>query len=124
MEIPFMRLQSIHGIWTSARQLALSGLALCFATFVSYKLQFSTPTVVLIYLFIAVLQSLGGGFISAAIVSLLAAACLDYFFLPPTPAFGISDPLDIAALFAFLIVSQAIARLVSKRQKALRQSEE
>jgi PAS domain S-box-containing protein len=97
---------------------------LCLATFVSYTLQFNAPTVVLIYLFIAVLQSLGGGFIASSFVSLLAAACLDYFFLPPTFAFGISNPVDIAALFVFLIVTQAVARLVSKRQKALRQSEE
>jgi PAS domain S-box-containing protein len=119
-----MKRGGTHRIWANGRQLALSVLALCLATFISYKLHFNTPTVVLIYVVVALFQSLVGGFISSAIVSLLAAACLDYFFLPPVPAFGMSDPLDVAAFFAFLIVTQIIARVISKRREALRQSEE
>jgi hypothetical protein len=53
----------VQGLRNSARRLALSGLALGLVTLFSYKLHINSLTVVLMYLLIAVLQSLGGGLI-------------------------------------------------------------
>jgi PAS domain S-box-containing protein len=118
-----MRQGAVQGLRSSARRLALSSLALGLVTLFSYKLHINSTTVVLMYLLIAVLESLAGGFISSAIVSVLAAACLAYFFFPPIFSLRISDPLNLLAFLTFLIVTQVATRLVSMAHEALHDAE-
>jgi PAS domain S-box-containing protein len=67
-----------------------------------------------------VLVSLGGNFFPSAVVSLLAAGCLDYYFVPPLYSFEISDPLNQLAVVAFLTASAAVTGLASRLQRARR----
>lgn len=92
----------------------MSGVAILVITFSSYKLHLNAASVVLLYLLVIVWQSLGGEFPWSAMVSLIAAACLDYFFLPPLLSFGIADPPNVLAFIVFLVVALVITHLVSK----------
>jgi two-component system, cell cycle sensor histidine kinase and response regulator CckA len=106
----------------SAVPLALSSLALALIVAIGYGFHLNTATVVLLCLFVTVLHALADGFISSAIVSSMAGACLNYFFFPPIFSFRIDDPLNILAFFAFLIIANGVAWLVWKAYEALRDS--
>lgn len=110
-----MRLRNTRKYWRQYLQAAASGLALALATFFAYKFHFNAATVVLVYLLIIVGQSLTGAFVLSALVSLIAAVCLDYFFLPPLLSMRIADPLDILAFAVFVTVALVITRLVSRQ---------
>jgi len=102
-------------------QAPISGLAIALATFAGYRLHFNAATVALLYLLVIVCQSLSGGRVLSAAFSLGAAACLDYFFLPPLLSLNIADPLDVLAFVTFLTVSLVISHLVTRlREEAYR----
>jgi two-component system, OmpR family, sensor histidine kinase KdpD len=67
-----------------------------------------------LYLLVVVLQSLTGDFFSSAVVSVLAAGCLDYFFVTPLFSFAVTGPLNVVALISFLVTSLVITKLVSR----------
>src|ERR1700720_2044781 len=62
---------------------AVSGLAIVVVTFSGYELHVNGATAALLCLLVVVWQSLEDGFAISAAVSLFAAGCLDFFFLPP-----------------------------------------
>ena len=67
-----------------------------------------------------VLLSLSGGFLSSALVAVIAVGCLDYFFIPPVLTWRISDATSGVVLLTFLLTSLVITRLASKaRAQAL-----
>jgi len=99
---------------------ALSNLALALIVAIAYRLHLNTATVVLLCLLVIVLHALADGFVSSAIVSIIAGACLVYFFAYPIFDFRIYDPVDLVAFLIFLIVSNALAGLVSKGYGSLR----
>jgi len=92
----------------------LSVFAIVGVTFAGYKLHFNAATAVLLCLLIIVWQSLSQGLAMSAAVSLVAAACLDFFFLPPLLSFRIADPFNILAFVVFVFVALVITRLVSR----------
>ena len=67
----------------------------------------------LLYLLVVVFQSMSSGYTSAATVSVVAAVCLDYFFIPPVLEWDINDPEDALALFTYLVTSLVITRLAT-----------
>jgi len=87
-------------------------------TFICYGLKLSLPVTGFCYLIVVVLQSLTGDFRSSAVVSVLCAACLDYFFIPPLFSFRVSDSSDTLALVAFLVAGLVVTRLVSQTREA------
>jgi two-component system sensor histidine kinase KdpD len=89
----------------------------CFAA----RLGFAVPC--LLYMLLVVMQSLWGGFGSAAIVAVIASACLEYFFIPPVLEWQINDPEYGAALVTYLITSLVITRLASKARSEARVAE-
>jgi two-component system, OmpR family, sensor histidine kinase KdpD len=109
-----MRLRNARRFRRQLLQAAVSGLAIAVATCSGYKLHFNAATVILLYLLIIVRQALAGGFALSAIVSLAAAACLDFFFLPPILSLRIADPLNMLAFGVFLAISLVITHLVSR----------
>jgi len=113
-----MHLRNAGRYWRQCLQATISGLAIAVVTFSGYKLHFNAATVVLLYLLIVVGQSLTGAFAVSAIISLVAAACLDFFFLPPLLTMRISDPLNILAFVVFIGVALVITRLVSRQHAA------
>jgi two-component system sensor histidine kinase KdpD len=60
------------------------------------------------------------GFWQATGVSVLACACLDYFFYPPLLHFNIDDPRNWVALGAFEISALIVSRVSSKEQRSAR----
>jgi PAS domain S-box-containing protein len=113
----------------------LSGsIAVALVTFVCFRLQLNLDTTGFLYLIIVVLTALQGSFLSAAVVSLIAVGCLAYYFVPPLFSFRVSDPIDLAAIAAFLTTSAVITHLVSRvrnlaeklqnRERGLKEAEE
>jgi two-component system sensor histidine kinase KdpD len=84
-------------------------------------LEFEMPS--LLFLVIVVLQSLSADYLSAVVISVLAVACLDYFFLPPVFEWTIDDPKDTLFLFTYLITSLVITRLASRARNETRNAE-
>ena len=98
---------------------ALPGVIVAAAvTLICFGLGLSLPVAGFCYLMVVVLQSLAGDFRSSAVVSVLCAACLDYFFVPPFFSFRISDSSDKLALIMFLVTGLVITRLVSRTRAA------
>ena len=113
-ELIFMRPRNTRHHWQRYWQAAVSGLAIAVATFTCYKLHFNAATVVLLYLLVIVWQSLAGGFALSAAVALVAAVCLDFFFLPPLLSLRITDPLNVLAFAVFVVIALVVTRLVSR----------
>lgn len=70
------------------------------------------------YLIVVVLQSLAGDFRSSALVSVICAAGLDYFFIPPLFSFRVSDLSDTMALIVFLLTGLVVTRFASLTKEA------
>jgi two-component system sensor histidine kinase KdpD len=76
-----------------------------------------------LYLLLVVLQSAVAEFAASAIVSVIAVATLDYFFVPPILAWDINRPLDSMALATYLATSLVITRFAAQARSAARVSE-
>jgi two-component system, OmpR family, sensor histidine kinase KdpD len=104
---------------STARQVGLGALGIALVTVICYRIHLDLAIAGFLYLLIVVLLSPAGGFASSAIVSLIAVACLDYFFTPPVLKLEISNPVDGVALVTYLVTSLIITRLaVEAKQKA------
>ena len=57
-----------------------------------------------------------GGFLVAAVVSLVATLCFNFFFLPPVGTFMIADPENWVALFTFLLTALVASHLSNRAQ--------
>jgi two-component system sensor histidine kinase KdpD len=104
----------------SRMQLFGESLAGCWAvallTFAGYELHFNAAPVGFLFLLVVVCTAILCGFWQASVVSLVACACLDYFFYPPLLRFTISDPQDWVALGAFEISALLVSRLSSREK--------
>ena len=109
-----MRRFKTQGFWTKAKWCALGMLGVSVLTFIAFRLHLSFGVASFGYLFLLVVQSLSGEFVSSALVSFLSVACLDYLFVPPLFSFQVNSPLDILALVSFLATGLVITRLVTK----------
>jgi two-component system sensor histidine kinase KdpD len=88
--------------------LLLIGLAVC--TWVSFHFGQSFAFTGFLYLVFVVLAALYGGFRQATVISIAAAACLNYFFVPPIFSFA-NSPANWVALGAFEFTALVISRL-------------
>jgi PAS domain S-box-containing protein len=66
---------------------------------------------------VVVLLSLRGRVVPAVTLSIIAAACLDYFFTPPLFSFQISSPEDIVTVVVFVAASLLISGLVKRARR-------
>jgi two-component system, OmpR family, sensor histidine kinase KdpD len=90
-------------------------------TAVAFRLHLNSAATACLYLIAVVVNCLDCGPWPAAAISLLAVGCLDFFFIEPLFKFTVADPLDIAALAAFLTSSLLVSRLAARaRQEANR----
>lgn len=90
--------------------------------FSGYVLHFNSAPVGFLFLLVVVTEAIICGFWQATIVSLLACACLDYFFYPPILVFSISDPQDWVALGAFELSALVVSRVSSREQRSSREA--
>ena len=107
--------------------LALTGLAGIILVYRSW-LQVNPTTVALTLLLYILLLAARWRLQHAVVVSMIATACYNYYFLPPIGTFTISDPQNWLALFAFLATSVIGSRLSQRardeaEQARTRQSE-
>jgi two-component system sensor histidine kinase KdpD len=103
--------ESLAGCWI----VALLG-------FSGYVLHFNSAPVGFLFLLVVVSEAILCGFWQATIVSLLACACLDYFFYPPYLTFNITDPQDWVALGAFEISALVVSRVSTREQRSSREA--
>ena len=108
---------AIHEVWRSAAPGLLGVIGLALVTFICFRLQVGLATAALLYLLVVVLMSLKGSFVSSTMVSVLAVACLDYFFTTPLFTLGMNDLQSYVAMIVLLTTSLIITRLVSRVRK-------
>jgi len=110
MEFSFLR----SAQWCSV---GCSGIAAI--TGLGFALDFNFAAVSPCFLLLIVLLSLTGDFAACCVVSLVALGSLDYFFTRPILSFRVGNPVNLTALFCFLVTALVVTRLVSKvRDKA------
>jgi len=93
--------------------LSLAGLLAC--TWLSFRFGQSFAFTGFLYLVLVVLTALYGGFWQATGISVAAAACLNYFFVPPIFSFA-NSPANWVALGAFEFTALVISRLSLRAQ--------
>jgi len=102
---------------TLAQCMAASAV-LVLLTYCGFVLQVNLLTIGLLYLLLVVAAESLFGFWQASLISLLAVACLDYFFTQPLFHFYMTDPQEMVALGAFEITTIVICRLSAKELRS------
>ena len=92
--------------------LGIAGLALI--TFVCFRVEFGVARTGFAYVILVALVSLLGSFIASVVLSIVAAACLNYFFAPPLFEFRIDALDDVVRIAAFLTTSLIVSALTTK----------
>src|SRR5262249_6922328 len=104
---------------------SLVALATLAAVVFVYKHIPSTPTTVaLTFLIMVLLTSAYWGFQVAIFVSVIAAAALNFYFLPPFGTFTIADPQNWIALLAFLVTALVASNLSDRIRREAEQAKE
>jgi len=103
-------------------QCLTASVVLALLTYFGFVLQFNLLTIGLLYLLVVVAAASLFGFWQASLISLLAVACLDYFFTQPLFHFYMTDPQEMVALGAFEITTIVISRLSAKELRSSRKA--
>jgi PAS domain S-box-containing protein len=101
-----------------AAQLLLGIAGLALITFVCFRLDFGVARTGFAYVILIALVSLLGSFTVSVILSIIAAACLNYFFAPPLFEFRVDTTDDIVRIAAFLTTSLVVTALTTGRKRA------
>ena len=104
--IPIERLGYLAALWLCGT------LALAATTWVCFQFQLNLATTSLAYLIVIVLLSLLDSLISSIVLSVVAVALLNYFFVEPLFTLQVEYAQDSAALIVFVITSIVITSLV------------
>jgi two-component system sensor histidine kinase KdpD len=100
-------------------EVILGCFVLALLGYVGYWLHVSLYTASLIYLLITVFATVASGLRVGTILSLSAAVCLDYFYIPPVLHFNVANASGWMALITFEVCALVIGRMSSReRQKA------
>ncbi len=103
----------------AARVAASLGVTAAVTFIDSRLLSVNGTTAALTYLLAVLVMATSWGLLEAALASVVAVLCLNYFFLPPVGAFTIADPENWVALLAFLATSLIASQLsASARRRA------
>ena len=92
--------------------MGIGGLALI--TFVCFQIDFGVARTGFAYVILLALISVLGSFSASIVLSILAVACLNYFFAPPLFEFRIDAVDDIERMAAFLTTSLVVTALATK----------
>jgi C4-dicarboxylate-specific signal transduction histidine kinase len=110
--------KKVDRLWSSIQLFLLGTAGLSLLTLVCFRYQVNSTTVALLYLIVIGLVSLEGNFVPAAIVSIIAYVCLDFFFTAPLFALGMNQILDVVAPITYVTSAFVITRLISRLRKA------
>ena len=83
-------------------------------TWIAYAMHAKAFIAGFVYLILLLPIAFQWGFFEATVASVLAIACLDYFFTQPYLNFSMSDPQDWVALGAFETVVLVVSRLADR----------
>ena len=111
MEITHKRRPRLPAV-ASQFLLGIAGLSLI--TFVCFQLGFGLSRTGFAYVIVIALVSLLGSFSASVVLSILAAACLNYFFAPPLFELRVDDQDDIVRIAVFLTTSLIVIALTTK----------
>jgi two-component system, OmpR family, sensor histidine kinase KdpD len=87
----------------------LAVVAAC--TWLALYFRLNLATMGFLYLTLVIAVAMRRGFWFATVASVVSAGCLNYFFVPPTFSFSVSDPANWVALGAFEVTALVISRL-------------
>lgn len=87
-------------------------------TFGGFVLHVNLTTISFLYLLLVLAMALLCGFWQASLLSVLAVACLDYFFTQPLFHFYMTDSQEIVALGVFEITTIVVSRLSAKELRS------
>ena len=110
--------------WPLAKQCLFGGVGLAVVTSVGFRLGADVDTAVSAYLIVIALLSLMGSYIVSIVLSIIAVACLDYFFAPPLFSIHVDNPEDVLAMTAFLTTSIIVTGLMAKLRKSAEEREQ
>ena len=102
----------------AASQLLLGIAGLALITFVCFQLDFGVGRTAFAYLILVVPLSLLGSVSASVVLSIIATACLNFFFAPPLFEFRIDSEDDAVRIAMFLITSLVVTVLTTKRRRA------
>jgi two-component system sensor histidine kinase KdpD len=100
----------------------ITNAVLALLTYCGFALRVNLTTISFCDLLLVVAASLLFGFWQASLTTLLAVACLDYFFTQPLFEFNITDMQDWVALGAFEVTALVISRLSAKELRNAREA--
>jgi two-component system sensor histidine kinase KdpD len=86
-------------------------------SYAGYVLHVSLNTASLLLLLITVFATIASGFWAGSILSLVAAVCLDYFYIPPILHFDIADGVGWLTLITFEVCALVIGRLSARERE-------
>ena len=102
------------GLQAFAAQFLLGIAGLALITFVCFRIGFGPARTSFAYVVLIALVSLLGSFSASVVLSIVAIACLNYFFVPPLFDFRVDDPDDIVRLAVFFTTSLVVTTLTTK----------
>ena len=106
------------GFHPIAAQLLLGIAGLALTTFICLQAGFGLARTAFVYVIVVALLSLFGSFSVSVILSVLAAACLNFFFAPPLFEFRIDLPEDIERIAVFVTTALVVTALTTRRKHA------
>lgn len=88
-------------------------------TYFAYRLKLNLASTGFLYLLVVVFLAMSFGFWEATAISIVAATCLNYFFVPPVLTWVVADPQNWVALGAFELTALVVSRLsTSAKERA------
>jgi len=120
--VPGIEKNSIKHPWQMVGYSAFGALTLGIITYLGYFCHLNLATAGFLCLVVIVLLSSNGSMISAVFHSIVAVACLDYFFTDPFLSLRVADPRNILALGVFLTASLAITFQVTRVRREKQRS--
>jgi PAS domain S-box-containing protein len=112
-----MKRDRIPQLWRPAAQFLFGGISLVLLTYVGFRLGADVDSAAFAYLIAIVLLSLLGSLTASVLLSLAAAACLDFFFAPPLFSFHVGSQDEVLAIAGFLTASIIVTGLTVKVRK-------
>ncbi|MGH9403753.1 MAG: DUF4118 domain-containing protein [Terriglobia bacterium] len=91
-------------------------IGIVFGTWLAFHARLNLASSGFLYLVFVVLAAVYGGFWEATAVSVVAVACLNYFFIQPLFTFTVNDPRNWVALGAFEFTALVVSRLSHQAQ--------
>ena len=118
-----MRGTKLSRYWRFGCHVICGSFVVALVTVLAYLTHLHLGIPSFLFLLTVVTLSLVGGFAEAAVVSVVAVGCLDYFLTPPLLEWQITDPVDTESLVTFWATSLIITRLASNSKRQAQTAE-